>query len=101
YGQMYILYDKVFLPELEIEAARKCGEMCLKGKDTLSYIAMQGTLAHPYAHMGYDSLALKTMENAIREYSKYNMEAHSLYEVLEASIYSSRISDYMKVGQYI
>ena len=101
YGQMYILYDKVFLPELEIEAVKKCAEMCLKDKDTLSYIAMQGILAHPYAHMGYDTLALTTMENAVREYSKYNMEAHSLYEVLEASIYSRRISDYKKVGQYI
>ena len=101
YGQMYILYKKVFLPELEIEAARKCGEMCLKDKDTLSYIVMQGTLAYPYAHMGYDSLALTTIENAIREYSKYNMEAHSLYEVLEASIYSRRIGDYKKVGRYI
>ena len=47
YGQMYILYDKVFLPELEIEAVKKCAEMCLKDKDTLSYIAMQGILAHP------------------------------------------------------
>ena len=101
YGQMYILYKKVFLPELEIEAARKCGEMCLKDKDTLSYIVMQGTLAYPYAHMGYDSLALTTIENAMREYSKYNMEAHSLYEVLEASIYSRRIGDYKKVGRYI
>ena len=29
------------------------------------------------------------------------MEAHSLYEVLEASIYSRRIGDYKKVGRYI
>ena len=52
YGQMAELFDAQNLPEDEIDASKKYGQLALMAKDTLKYIRNKELLAKPYFLMG-------------------------------------------------
>ena len=80
YGQMAELFDAQNLPEDEIDASKKYGQLALMAKDTLKYIRNKELLAKPYFLMGDTLRMLSILEEARRLYIQhgYEEQAYSL-----------------------